>query len=95
MTGHWLLLLAANDCFEIGRLAYLREDFYHTAMWMQASLEKEGEEKNKTIPRELVLDYLSYAALMVWWSSCTKGISFQKFKRPFSTEPILSLSLSP
>lgn len=56
--------MSANDCFEIGRLAYLREDFYHTAMWMQASLEKEGEEKNKTIPRELVLDYLSYAALM-------------------------------
>lgn len=96
LIGHWLLhlLLTANDCFEIGRLAYQREDFYHTAMWMQASLEKEEEEKNKTIPRELVLDYLSYAALMVRWSSCTQGISFQKFKIPVSTKPIKPYSLS-
>jgi prolyl 4-hydroxylase len=64
---NWVLLpvVAANDCFEIGRLAYQDEDFYHTALWMQVSLEKEEDEKNKTVPRTLVLDYLSYAAMMV------------------------------
>lgn len=56
--------MSANDCFEIGRQAYQNEDFYHTALWMNASLDKEDEEKNKTVPRSLVLDYLSYAAMM-------------------------------
>ncbi|XP_048758000.2 prolyl 4-hydroxylase subunit alpha-1-like isoform X1 [Ostrea edulis] len=56
--------MSANDCFEIGRLAYQDEDFYHTAMWMQTSLEREEDEKNKTVPRTLVLDYLSYASMM-------------------------------
>ncbi|CAG2184017.1 unnamed protein product, partial [Oppiella nova] len=38
------MVLRANDCFELGRQAYVNQDYYHTVLWMQESwdrLEKE------------------------------------------------------
>ena len=55
----------AADCFEIGRQAYVDKDYKHCGMWMKASLDMESQEKNKTVLREHILDYLAYASLQV------------------------------
>lgn len=50
----------AGDCFEIGRAAYLSEDFYHTVLWMQEALDRLVGEKEKTADIEDVLEYLAF-----------------------------------
>ncbi|XP_012939002.1 prolyl 4-hydroxylase subunit alpha-1 [Aplysia californica] len=60
----WMCLLSEcppAECFLLGRLSYVDQDFYHSSLWMQAALEKEGEEKLKTVKRMDALDYLSYS----------------------------------
>lgn len=55
-------LFVAWDCFELGRLAYNEEDFYHTVMWMEEALirlRKGGD--NQAVNLGSVLDYLAFA----------------------------------
>ncbi|XP_067670893.1 prolyl 4-hydroxylase subunit alpha-1-like isoform X2 [Haliotis asinina] len=56
--------LTAAECFELGRFAYIAEDFYHTALWMWQALQLESDEVNKTMERTEILDYLGYALAM-------------------------------
>ncbi|XP_046362969.1 prolyl 4-hydroxylase subunit alpha-1-like isoform X2 [Haliotis rufescens] len=56
--------LTAAECFELGRFAYIAEDFYHTALWMWQALKLESDEVNKTMERTEILDYLAYALAM-------------------------------
>lgn len=56
---------SAAECFELGRFAYIAEDFYHTALWMWQALKLESDEVNKTMERTEILDYLAYALAMV------------------------------
>lgn len=46
----------------MGRIAYDKEDFYHTIRWMSEALEQaELEGENSAVDVATVLDYLSYA----------------------------------
>lgn len=59
------LPMTASDCFEIGRLAYLDSDFYHTVLWMRAALRLLDDDKHsQDFHRAYVLDYLAYATFM-------------------------------
>ncbi|XP_050391712.1 prolyl 4-hydroxylase subunit alpha-2 isoform X1 [Patella vulgata] len=53
--------LSANDCYEIGRLSYNDEDFYHTTLWMQEAIERIQADINSTLSKSTVLDYLAFA----------------------------------
>jgi len=54
--------LNAFECFEMGRIAYDQEDFYHTVIWMIEALEQAELEGDKsTVDIATVLDYLAYA----------------------------------
>jgi len=53
---------SASDCFELGRLAYLEKDYYHTVLWMNEALS--GLDNDKEF-YAAVLDYLAYATYMV------------------------------
>lgn len=58
--------LTAYECFELGRIAYENEDFYHAIRWMNESLEQlKNEALNPTVERVDVLDYFSFANAMV------------------------------
>ena len=61
--------MLAADCFEIGRLAYMAKDYYHTIMWMEEAiraLEREDHSEDvTTISTAEVLDYLAYSLYMV------------------------------
>ncbi|XP_078483537.1 prolyl 4-hydroxylase subunit alpha-1-like [Ciona intestinalis] len=50
--------LTADDCFHIGRTAYLERDFYHCRLWMNEVLNQ--QEKGLTYSRFDVLDHFSY-----------------------------------
>jgi len=56
---------SANDCFELGRLAYLEKDYYHTLMWMN---EARNRLSNDDPFNAAILDYLAYATYMVWFT---------------------------
>ena len=60
----------AEDCFQLGRYAYNAKDYYHTYIWMQAALQKEKGEENKTVSRFELLDYSAYAIAMVRHHPC-------------------------
>ncbi|XP_061174992.1 prolyl 4-hydroxylase subunit alpha-1-like isoform X2 [Saccostrea echinata] len=53
--------MSASDCFEIGKLTYNDEDFYHTTMWMEKALALVAIEKNRTVQRVDILDYLAFS----------------------------------
>lgn len=55
--------LTAWDCFELGRLAYNDEDYYHTIMWMEEALDKvrEFEDEGDDVNVVSILDYLAFA----------------------------------
>lgn len=54
--------LSAMDCFEVGRVAYNDEDYYHTMSWMNEAMHKLEKEQNKTVSKAEVIDYLSFSA---------------------------------
>ena len=56
------LVCSANDCFELGRLAYLEKDYYHTVLWMHEAMNRVD---NDSLFHAAVLDYLAYATYMV------------------------------
>uniref|UniRef100_A0A2K6AF52 Prolyl 4-hydroxylase subunit alpha-1 n=1 Tax=Mandrillus leucophaeus TaxID=9568 RepID=A0A2K6AF52_MANLE len=53
--------LTAEDCFELGKVAYTEADYYHTELWMEQALRQLDEGEISTIDKVSVLDYLSYA----------------------------------
>ncbi|XP_055035709.1 prolyl 4-hydroxylase subunit alpha-2 isoform X1 [Misgurnus anguillicaudatus] len=54
-------LLTADDCFDMGKLAYNENDYYHSVLWMQQALKQmDAGEDAKTLKAD-VLDYLSYS----------------------------------
>jgi len=56
--------MSAEDCFRLGSVAYNKQDYYHTILWMEEALNKVEEEKEATIDRPTLLDYLSYSVYM-------------------------------
>jgi len=58
-------LLAADDCFRLGAVAYFKQDYYHTVMWITEALNVWNTEQQKTIDKPTLLDYLSYSLYMV------------------------------
>ncbi|XP_051956613.1 prolyl 4-hydroxylase subunit alpha-2-like isoform X2 [Xyrauchen texanus] len=54
-------LLTVDDCFDMGKLAYSENDYYHSVLWMQQALRQmDGGEDAKTLKAD-ILDYLSYS----------------------------------
>ncbi|XP_054654994.1 prolyl 4-hydroxylase subunit alpha-1-like [Dunckerocampus dactyliophorus] len=54
-------LMTAEDCYELGKIAYTDVDYYHTELWMAQALKQLDEEEESTVDKVTVLDYLSYA----------------------------------
>ncbi|XP_067670892.1 prolyl 4-hydroxylase subunit alpha-1-like isoform X1 [Haliotis asinina] len=54
--------LTAIDCFELGKLTYNSEDFYHTSLWMEHALEKLATQENKQNESDLRAEMLDYMA---------------------------------
>ncbi|XP_044515018.1 prolyl 4-hydroxylase subunit alpha-1 isoform X1 [Gracilinanus agilis] len=53
--------LTAEDCFELGKIAYSEADYYHTELWMEQALKQLEEGEVSTLDKVSVLDYWSYA----------------------------------
>ena len=60
-------MILAWDCYELGRLAYNTEDYYHTIMWMEEALAKVRESNEDGWEDNIVaiLDYLAFAQYKV------------------------------
>nr|XP_057914925.1 prolyl 4-hydroxylase subunit alpha-1b isoform X1 [Doryrhamphus excisus] len=54
-------LMTAEDCYELGKIAYTDADYYHTELWMAQALKQLDEGEESTVDKVTVLDYLSYA----------------------------------
>jgi len=57
--------VAADDCFQLGKVAYNNEDFYHAIKWFDQSLRRHDSEQSQTTQRHVLLDYLSFSLYMV------------------------------
>lgn len=53
--------MTAEDCFELGKIAYSDADYYHTELWMSQALKQLDEGEESTLDKVTVIDYLSYA----------------------------------
>lgn len=60
-TTKTMLVVAADDCFQLGTIAYFRDDHYHAVLWLTEALKINSEEKEKTVSRSQILDYLSFS----------------------------------
>jgi prolyl 4-hydroxylase len=60
-------MILAWDCYELGRLAYNTEDYYHTIMWMEEALAKIRQFHDEGVDENIVaiLDYLAFAQYKV------------------------------
>ncbi|XP_077999578.1 prolyl 4-hydroxylase subunit alpha-1-like isoform X2 [Glandiceps talaboti] len=56
--------LTAEDCFQLGRVAYEEADNYYSEMWMREALRHLESENPPTMRKSAVLDYLSYSTYM-------------------------------
>ena len=56
--------LSAEDCYHIGRIAYLEKDYYHCVLWMKETSAKE-EHSYSYFSKFDVLDHLSYCYAQV------------------------------
>jgi len=54
-------LMNADDCFQLGVIAYDKSDFYHSILWHSKALELDEKEEIKTANRSSILDYLAHA----------------------------------
>lgn len=54
--------MTASDCFEIGKISYLNEDYDNAVSWLQKSLDlfDENSLQNSLVQRESILEYLIY-----------------------------------
>lgn len=55
--------MSTQDCFDLGRVAYNKEDYYHTVLWMEEAYRKAYEETpdERTLPLMEILDYLAFS----------------------------------
>ncbi|KAF3704006.1 Prolyl 4-hydroxylase subunit alpha-1 [Channa argus] len=54
--------LTVDDCFDLGKVAYLDADYYHTELWMvQALTQLDQGETSSSVDAITILDYLSYS----------------------------------
>ncbi|KAM9325609.1 prolyl 4-hydroxylase subunit alpha-1 isoform 3-T3 [Gastrophryne carolinensis] len=53
--------LTAEDCYELGKVAYTEADYYHTELWMEQALRQLDAGEESPLDKVMVLDYLSYA----------------------------------
>ncbi|KAM9465869.1 prolyl 4-hydroxylase subunit alpha-1b isoform 1-T1 [Clarias gariepinus] len=53
--------MTAEDCFELGKVAYSEVDYYHTELWMAQALKQLDEGEDSSVDKVTILDYLSYA----------------------------------
>ncbi|XP_073683792.1 prolyl 4-hydroxylase subunit alpha-1a isoform X1 [Garra rufa] len=53
--------LTAEDCYELGKIAYTDADYYHTELWMTQALKQLDEGEESSVDIVTVLDYLSYS----------------------------------
>jgi len=58
-------VVTADDCFQLGKVAYNNEDFYHAIMWFDQALQLDDVENYKTTSRAALLDYFSFSLYMV------------------------------
>ncbi|XP_078579277.1 prolyl 4-hydroxylase subunit alpha-1-like isoform X4 [Branchiostoma floridae x Branchiostoma japonicum] len=58
--------LSSEDCFELGRLAYIDQDYYHCALWMEESMARFQPDPTSDLTKDTILDYLAYASYQVW-----------------------------
>lgn len=56
---------SAVDCFEVGRVAYNDEDYYHTTAWMIEAMSRLENEKNKTVNKSEIIDFLAFSVYQV------------------------------
>jgi len=56
---------SADDCFQLGVIAYNKADWYHSILWMSKSLRLDETEPVKTARRADILDYLSFSTFKV------------------------------
>ncbi|ESO84721.1 hypothetical protein LOTGIDRAFT_196347 [Lottia gigantea] len=61
LGGSKCATLSAVDCYEIGRISYNEEDFYHTTLWMNEAISRIQDEHNSTVSKSILLDYLAFA----------------------------------
>ncbi|XP_076459710.1 prolyl 4-hydroxylase subunit alpha-1-like isoform X2 [Babylonia areolata] len=53
--------LTVEDCFQLGRLTYNEEDFYHTTLWMEEAMNRLGDKDATPAKRVELLDYLAFS----------------------------------
>ncbi|XP_043077175.1 prolyl 4-hydroxylase subunit alpha-2-like isoform X4 [Puntigrus tetrazona] len=53
--------LTVDDCFDMGKLAYNENDYYHSVLWMQQALRQMDSGEDAKTPKADILDYLSYS----------------------------------
>nr|XP_020515530.2 prolyl 4-hydroxylase subunit alpha-1-like isoform X1 [Labrus bergylta] len=55
-------VLTVDDCFDLGKVAYAKADYYQSELWMVQALKQMDEgETAKTADAVTILDYLSYS----------------------------------
>lgn len=52
--------MSAEDCFQLGKVAYDNGDYYHAIKWFDEAVRLDIA-INSTVPRSLLLDYLSFS----------------------------------
>lgn len=50
-----------DDCFDLGKVAYLEADYYHTELWMVQALNQLDQGETSSADAVTILDYLSYS----------------------------------
>uniref|UniRef100_A0A0K0DVC8 procollagen-proline 4-dioxygenase n=2 Tax=Strongyloides stercoralis TaxID=6248 RepID=A0A0K0DVC8_STRER len=53
--------MTIEDIFEVGRQAYVAEDYYHCLMWMEVAKERALKDENKHSLLPEILEYLSFS----------------------------------
>lgn len=57
-------LTTAEDCFDLGRIAYNNADYYHTVLWMEQAMDQ-LQDNDVISDKALLLDYLAFAVYSV------------------------------
>lgn len=69
-------VISASDCFEIGKMTYNNDDYYHTTLWMEKAMNLVALEKNRTVQRMDILDYLAFSLYKVSTNVLGQGTEY-------------------
>ena len=65
----YVCMYSVWDCFELGRLAYNEEDYFHTILWMEEALVRHRAEGQDTDDAHIftanIIDYLAFSLYKV------------------------------